>query len=251
VDSAAPRAKWVEQCENLLEVKQVEAFLSSPTPAAGDDPPVRGHLHLPETSDGTGLLLSHGAGSDADAPLLVALADALAQAGVSVARIHLPYRQQRPKGPPYPAQAARDRAGIRQAVGLLKARGLERIFAGGHSYGGRQTSMVAAEDPALAAGLLLLSYPLHPPGKPLQPRTGHFPALNLPVLFVHGTRDPFGSPEEMQAALELLPRRPELYLVEGSGHELIAGARRAGPAARSKLESLIAQVLLFLRSDAR
>lgn len=94
------------------------------------------------------------------------------------------------------------------------------MFLGGHSYGGRQASMLAAEDPNLADGLLLLSYPLHPPGKPAQLRTAHFSKLHTPAVFVHGSRDPFGSLEEMQAALRLIPAPAELLATEGTGHDL-------------------------------
>jgi len=74
------------------------------------------------------------------------------------------------------------------------------VFLGGHSYGGRQTSMLIAEEPGLADGLLLLSYPLHPPRKPGELRTKHFPELRKAAFFVHGTRDPFGTIKEMKAA---------------------------------------------------
>jgi predicted alpha/beta-hydrolase family hydrolase len=91
------------------------------------------------------------------------------------------------------------------------------VLLGGHSYGGRQASMLAAEDPTVADALLLLSYPLHPPHKSAQLRTAHFTALRLPALFVHGTRDPFGSIEEVRAAV---PSQAELLIVQGAGHDL-------------------------------
>jgi predicted alpha/beta-hydrolase family hydrolase len=86
--------------------------------------------------------------------------------------------------------------------------------------------MLAAEDPLVAAGLLLLSYPLHPPKKPEQLRTAHFPKLQVQALFVHGTRDPFGSIEEMQATLSLIPASTRLLTVESAGHDL----KRLAPA---------------------
>jgi len=95
-----------------------------------------------------------------------------------------------------------------------------KIFLGGHSYGGRQSTMLCAEDPDLIAGLLLLSYPLHPPRKPDQLRTQHLPNLRVPSLFVHGTRDPFGTIEEIENALELIPAKKKLLTVEGAGHDL-------------------------------
>ncbi len=81
----------------------------------------------------------------------------------------------------------------------------KRVFLGGHSYGGRQSTMLCAAEPELVDGLLLLSYPLHPPRKPDQLRTQHLPSLRTPSLFVSGTRDPFGSVEEIEQALKLIP----------------------------------------------
>jgi hypothetical protein len=102
----------------------------------------------------------------------------------------------------------------------MRKRVAGRIFLGGHSYGGRQATMLCAADPGLVSGLLLLSYPLHPPRKPEQLRTQHFPQLRNPNLFVHGTRDAFGSIEELTRALQLIPAKTELMTVEGAGHDL-------------------------------
>jgi predicted alpha/beta-hydrolase family hydrolase len=96
-----------------------------------------------------------------------------------------------------------------------------RLFFGGHSYGGRQVSILSAADPNLVDGLLLLSYPLHPPKKPSELRTVHFPEIRTPTLFVHGSRDGFGSIEEMAEAICLITARTELLPIEGSGHELM------------------------------
>jgi predicted alpha/beta-hydrolase family hydrolase len=196
-------------------------------------PAVRGFLHQPDVPDGRGLVLTHGAGSNAGAPLLVAVAEALAAAGIAVLRSDLPFRQARPHGPPFPAAAAQDRAGLRRAVLVLRDRVPGRVFLGGHSYGGRQATMLAAEEPGLAAGLLLLSYPLHPPKRPADLRTAHFAQLSTPALFIHGTRDPFGSVEEMRAALELIAGPHELVSIEGAGHDLRgrSGAERTAAAA--------------------
>jgi predicted alpha/beta-hydrolase family hydrolase len=183
-------------------------------------PAVRGYLHRPESANGDGLVLSHGAGSNAQAPLLIALAETLSAAGFTVLRCDLPFRQLRPHGPPGPGDAARDRAGLKNAIAALRKLAAGRIFLGGHSYGGRQSTMLCAEDPSLVDGLLLLSYPLHPPRKPEQLRTQHLPNLRTPSLFVEGTRDPFGSIEEMEAAIELIPARTQLLKVEEAGHDL-------------------------------
>lgn len=104
------------------------------------------------------------------------------------------------------------------------------VYLGGHSYGGRQASILASEDPELAAALLLLSYPLHPPRRPGDLRTAHFPTLRTPALFIHGTNDPFGAPDEMRLALALIPARHELVLLEGAGHDLAKGATPAAEA---------------------
>ncbi len=186
------------------------------------DGEVRGFLHEAPGPAGDALVLTHGAGSNCTAPLLVAVAAALAESGVAVLRVDLPYRQMRPSGPPGPGDAERDREGLRLAAAAARRLGAERVVLGGQSYGGRQASMLAAADPELAAGLLLLSYPLHPPRRGSRLRTAHFADLQRPALFAHGTRDPFGSVEEMRAALALIPARTELLVIEGGGHGLPA-----------------------------
>lgn len=186
-----------------------------------DRPPVRGYLHRPPgASARDALVLTHGAGSNANASLLVAVATAFAEAGFLVLRCDLPFRQLRPHGPPI-GTGAQDRAGLQRAVEVVReAVPGGRAFLGGHSYGGRQASMLLAEDPEIVRGLLLLSYPLHPPNRTGQPRTAHFPNLRAPVLFVHGSRDPFGSLDEMREVLGLIPAPVELVAIEGAGHDL-------------------------------
>jgi predicted alpha/beta-hydrolase family hydrolase len=195
---------------------------------AFDADEVRGVLHTPEHATGDALALTHGAGSNANAPLLASLARAFCEAGVVVLRYDLPFRVARASGPPFPTTAARDREGIVRAVAALRQLVKGRVLAGGHSYGGRQTAMIAAERPGLADGLLLLSYPLHPPKKPDQPRTGFFAEWLTPALFVHGTRDPFGTVEELRSAMERIPARVDLMVVEGAGHDLKPAARMGG-----------------------
>ena len=184
------------------------------------DPKVRGFLHLPETSSGDGLILTHGAGSNANAPLLIALAETFSAAGFTVLRVDLPYRQAKSFGPPGPGDAAGDRAGLKNALAALKKIVPGRLFLGGHSYGGRQSSMLCAEQPDSAEALLLLSYPLHPPRRPEQQRTQHLPDLRTPTLFVHGTRDPFATTAELEQALKMIPAKTRLLSLEGVGHDL-------------------------------
>lgn len=226
------------------------------------EPNIRGFVHTPAAPSGDGIILSHGAGANARAPLLIALAETFCEVGYTVLRCDLPFRQVRPWGPPGPGDAARDRAGLRNTIEslnkILGAPPLSRrplagqggdfdfaatqtptvspqtprsaskqtgsLYLGGHSYGGRQSSMLCAElaeqAPELVAGLLLLSYPLHPPRKPEQQRTQHLPNLHTPTLFVHGTRDPFGSIAEIEQALKMIPAKTKLMPVEGAGHDL-------------------------------
>jgi len=184
------------------------------------DPQVRGFIHRPAASAGDALVLAHGAGSNSRAPLLLALAEVFAGAGMTVLRCDLPYRQNRSYGLPRPGDAARDREGLKNAVTALRKLAPGRMFLGGHSYGGRQATMLCADQPGLVEGLLLLSYPLHPPRKPEQLRIQHLPKLQTPALFVQGTRDPFGTPQEIESALSLIPAKTLLQLVEGAGHDL-------------------------------
>ncbi|MBD8506338.1 alpha/beta hydrolase [Hoyosella sp. G463] len=171
------------------------------------------------------LALSHGAGSDATSPLLVELASQLASQGVLVLRFTLPFRVRRPSGPPHRAHSGLDRAGIALAASMLRERTSAPVFLGGHSYGGRQSSMLCAEQPDLADGLLLLSYPFHPPGKPDRMRTEHFPAITRPTVFVHGDRDPFSTVDEATTALREVTAPVRLVVIEGGRHDL-GGARR-------------------------
>ena len=181
---------------------------------------IRGWLYEPAKASGKGLVITHGAGSNCESPLLRDVSEAFAEAGFHVLRCDLPYRQLRASGPPFPGAAARDREGLQQAADAMREITSDYVVLGGHSYGGRQATLLAAENPSVAHALLLLSYPLHPPRKPQQLRTQHFPQMRTPALFIHGTRDPFGSIEEMTAALSAIPARHELVAVENAGHEL-------------------------------
>jgi predicted alpha/beta-hydrolase family hydrolase len=196
------------------------------------EPPLHGYLHSANNDSATKagsdfLVLTHGAGGNCNTPLLIALAENFAAGGINTLRCDLPFRQRRPKGPPSPADAKHDQAGLRRALTLMRQKFTGRAFVGGASYGGRQASMMVAADPALVEGLLLLSYPLHPPGKPLQPRTAHFPDLQTPALFLSGTRDPFGSIAELQTAIKLIPAPTQLVPIESAGHGLLQSSNRA------------------------
>jgi len=203
-------------------VDNVREFLDT----SPNEVPVRGFLHSPATPGGDCLVLTHGAGSSCNSPLLVSLADAFCASGLIVLRCDLPFRQLRPTGPPQRGSAERDQQGLRAATASMRRLTSGRIFLGGHSYGGRQGSMLSAAEPGLVDRLLLLSYPLHPPLRRDELRTGHFPKLQTPALFVHGNGDGFGSIDEMTAALKLILARTELLSVTGAGHELMTKRNR-------------------------
>ena len=194
-----------------------------------EEPGIRGWLHQ-STKVHAAMLLSHGAGGDCQGALMVAVANAFSEAGYSVLRWDLPFRQARPRGAPG-GSGERDREGIRQAARRLRQLAPNvPLYLAGQSYGGRQSSMVAAEDLGVADGLLLLSYPLHPPGKPAQLRTEHFSKLRVPAVFVHGTRDPFGSVDELREATKLIPGTVRIQVVEGAGHGVPPGTAASMPA---------------------
>jgi uncharacterized protein len=183
--------------------------------------PIRGFIHQPKTPSGDAIVLTHGAGGNCQSPLLVALAERLSWAGMTALRFDLPFQQRRPHGPPSPASAESDQESIRRAVVAMRARCGGRVFAGGQSYGGRQMTLVAGDDSTLVDALLLLSYPLHPPGQPGRLRTAHFERLRVASLFVSGMRDAFGSVEELTTAIALIPARTEFVPVPDAGHSLL------------------------------
>lgn len=209
------------------------------------EPTTRGFLHTPEHGNGDGVVLTHGAGSNCQTRLLVELSNRLAASGWTVLRFDLPFRLARKFGPPSPGGAARDREGLKRAVELMRKKVAGRIFVGGHSYGGRQASMLLAEEAGVGDGLLLLSYPLHPPRKPEDLRTKHFPQLTAASFLVHGTRDPFGTPQEFQDALELIPGKHKLMEIEGAGHELLP--KQGG---EELLDDMVSQFMRFAQTIA-
>ena len=149
-----------------------------------------------------GLILFHGAGGDRDHPTFLALEGGLS---VPVARINFPYRQKGPGRRP-PDRMPKLIQSVNEAMSEWSATwGLEPsdIVVGGRSMGGRAASMALA-DGMKAGGLLLLSYPLHPPGKPDKLRVDHFPAIDCPALLIQGRRDPFGTPDEFAQQLPTL-----------------------------------------------
>jgi len=168
---------------------------------------------------GAGLLLTPGASATRDQPSLVALDLAVSALGVVVERMDFPYTvagRRAPDRPPVLVQAVRDGASALVERSGLRPRDL---FFGGRSMGGRICS-VAVADGLAARGLVLVSYPLHPPGKPDKLRTEHFPRLEVPCLFVSGTRDAFGAPDELEAATAAIPGKVTHVWIDPGDHGL-------------------------------
>jgi hypothetical protein len=163
------------------------------------------------------LLLTPGAGSSASHSSLVALEAALAP--LPVTRIDFPYRREGRKAPdraPKLIACVRDEAAALAASAEVDP---ARLVLGGRSMGGRMCSLAVAEG-LPAAGLVLISYPLHPPGKPENLRTAHFPMLGVPCLFVSGERDAFGTREEFDEHVGAIPGRVTQVWVPKAGHDL-------------------------------
>ena len=182
------------------------------------------------------LLLTPGAGAGRDQPLLVAIDERASEAGIVVERLDFPYRlagRRAPDRPPVLINA------INEAAAALAERAdvpAKQVVLGGRSMGGRMCSMAVAEGlPARA--LVLISYPLHPPGKADQLRTAHFPSLKVPCLFVSGTRDAFGTPEELERETAAIPGKVTHQWIEGGDHGL-----------RRRDEAVAEAVVRWLRS---
>lgn len=165
------------------------------------------------------LLLTPGAGADRNQSALVAIDDAATALGMAVARVDFPYRKAGRKAPDKPAVLLRTVE--EEAAALVDQAGVapERLFLGGRSMGGRICSMAVAGG-LPAAGLVLVSYPLHPPGRPERSRTDHFGAIDVPCLFLSGTRDTFGTPAELEAGTASIHAPVTHIWLEGCDHGL-------------------------------
>jgi hypothetical protein len=216
--------------------------------AAGDgDDGYRG----PKRGADRAVLLAHGAGADMHAAALTVVADALADAKVPSLRFDFPYRRSGRRAPDRPPVLL---ASVREAAAELARRSrlpLERLVLGGRSMGGRICSMVAAgdEDRIPALGLALLGYPLHPPGRPDVLRVDHFEQLTMPVLFVSGTRDAFGTPAELKRHAKKVKGPVTFSWVETGDHGF-KPLKSSGLKAAGALDAVAEAVVGFVQSLA-
>jgi len=200
--------------------------------------------HAPTRRPST-LMLAHGAGAPQQHPFMIGFARALSERGLDVMTFNFLYTEQRRKVPDrMPQLVACYRAAIDAARAAIPS-ARERLFIGGKSMGGRAATHVVADDPSLViAGVVLLGYPLHPPGKPDQPRDAHLPDVKRPMLFVQGSRDTFGTPSELKPILASLSPLPTLHHVEGGDHSFkISGrdARARQAAVYARIQDMIAE----------
>jgi hypothetical protein len=166
------------------------------------------------------LILAHGAGAGERHPFMVAFGRGLAAAGIDVVTFNFPYMDQKRK---VPDKAPVLEAHFREVIHTVRAGDLEdrRLFIGGKSMGGRIATHLAAQGEVdMLKGVCALGYPLHPPGRPDQPRTAHLPSIRVPVLVVQGERDAFGTPAELDPVLKTMTAPVTLHVVDGGDHSL-------------------------------
>lgn len=193
--------------------------------SAGGRTTARSYPAAASATSGVTLVLAHGAGAPQTHPWMVSMATTLAERGISVVTFNFLYTEAKRRAP--------DKSDVLEATWLaaleaVRARAANegRLFIGGKSMGGRIATQVAARPEVDVDGLVLLGYPLHPPGKPAQLRTAHLPRVRAPMLFVQGSRDAFGTREEMEPVVSGLSRGTRLFVVEGGDHSLVVPKSR-------------------------
>jgi predicted alpha/beta-hydrolase family hydrolase len=199
------------------------------------------------------LILAHGAGANQRSPFIVSFARALAARGLAVVTFNFLYTEQRRRIPDrLPALQDCYRAVI--AAVNARAAAPAALFIGGKSMGGRVATHIAAADPNLVlAGLVLLGYPLHPPGRPAERRDAHLRDVGRPTLFVQGSRDAFGTPEELESALRTMSPAPSLHVVDGGDHsfKVSRGGRSSQDEVDRDVQNAIVAWTLNVRADGR
>ena len=165
------------------------------------------------------LILGHGAGAGQRSPFMVAFAQAFAGRGIDTVTFNFPYTEQQRRVPDRRPVLDACYAAVMTEVRQQIASARQALFIGGKSMGGRIATHVAAADQELPiAGIVLLGYPLHPPGRPTERRDAHLPDVRRPMLIVQGSRDTFGTPAEFESLLKTLSPAPTLHIVDGGDH---------------------------------
>jgi predicted alpha/beta-hydrolase family hydrolase len=200
------------------------------------------------------VVLAHGAGAGQTSAFMVDYAGALAALGLDVVTFNFPYTERGRKLPDRrPVLEACFRSVV-EAARLQRASARRALFIGGKSMGGRIATHIAAEHADLpAAGLVLLGYPLHPPGRPDQLRASHLPSVRRPMLFVQGSRDAFGLPEELAPVLAAIKPSPTLHAVPGGDHsfKVSGGGGTAQRAVHERIQQAIVAWILNVASASR
>jgi uncharacterized protein len=185
------------------------------------------------------IVVAHGAGAGMDHPFIEGFCEAVSNEGVGALRFNFPYLEAGRRTPDAPANAI---AAFRSAFDEASRRSGGPVAAGGKSYGGRIASMAAAEG-VPAAALVFLGYPLHPPGRPKQVRDAHLYALTIPMLFLHGTRDPFAQPEILEGVIKKLEDRAMSVPWEGAGHSFERSRKDDPHATGASLAPIVARFI--------
>jgi predicted alpha/beta-hydrolase family hydrolase len=207
--------------------------------------------HYPaEKPSNTLLVLAHGAGAGQRHPFMVTMARGLAERGIDVATFDFPYMREKRR---VPDKAPVLEAAFREAVAEALDRSAQarhtstRLFIGGKSMGGRMATHLAAQGLDGLAGVVALGYPLHPPGKPEQPRIAHLPAIRVPMLIVQGERDAFGTPDELKPVIGQMTARVMLHVVARGDHSL-AVAKTAGVAQKDVYATVLDTIASWVQS---
>jgi uncharacterized protein len=196
---------------------------------------------------GISLILGHGAGTDQRNPFMVSFATELAERGVEAVTFNFLYTEHRRR---IPDRNDRLEVCYRAVIDAVRNRiGRNKLAIGGKSMGGRIASQVAASTPLDLAGLVFLGYPLHPPGRPDRLRAAHLPDIKVPMLFVQGARDAFGTPEELRPIMSQLEPSPDLYVVADGDHSFKV-PKRAGVAQKDIHTAVQDHVAAWLRKTA-
>jgi predicted alpha/beta-hydrolase family hydrolase len=212
-------------------------------------------LYPADASNAAGitLILGHGAGADQRNAFMVSFATELAQRGIDAVTFNFLYTEHRRR---VPDRNDRLEACYRVVIDALRDRisheafGRNKLALGGKSMGGRIASQVAAGTSLDLAGLVFLGYPLHPPGKPDQLRSKHLAHIGAPMLFVQGSRDAFGTPEELQPIVSKLGTSAEIFVIEGGDHSFKV-PKKIGIPQQEVYKSILDHVAQWLDRTAR